>query len=107
MIPMKKLSLALAALAISGALAGPVNALSSTEVGQIRVFVENGDEAGLRAFLQANLWILDDSPLSAALRDFISIPPERSILASMGFQNPLPAALIDLVNRAKNDSSLY
>ena len=107
MIPMKKLSLALAALAISGALAGPVNALSSSEVAQIRIFVENGDEAGLRAFLIENPLILDSSPLSVALRDFISTPPERSILASMGFRNPLPTDLVDIVNRAKSDPSLY
>jgi len=107
MIPMKKLSLALAALAISGALAGSVSALSSNEVAQIRTFVESGDEAGLRAFLLENPYILDDSPLSVVLRDFIATPPERSILASMGFQNTLPADLVDIVNRAKTDPSLY
>jgi hypothetical protein len=107
MKPIKKLSLALAAMAISGALAGPVHALTSTEVSQIRIFVESGDEAGLRAYLQQNLWLLDDSPLSVLLRDFMMTPPERSILASMGFQNPLPAELVDLVKRAKSDASLY
>jgi len=107
MNPMKKLSLTLASLAISGALAGPASALTSAEVAQIRAYVEAGDDTGLRSFLLQNLSSLDGSPLSQALRAFISAPPERTVLANLGFQNPLPADLISIVERAKSDSSLY
>jgi hypothetical protein len=103
----KKLSLALAAMTLTGSIAGPASALSSADVTQIRTLVENGDDAQLRAFLLQNLGVLDDSPLSAMLRDYISSPPERTLLASLGFQNPMPAELQDIVARSKTDSSLY
>lgn len=104
---MKKLSLALAALAISGTLAGPANALTSKEVTQIRAFVEAGDDAGLRAYLLANLGLLDNSPLSALLRAYISKPPETAIFVSLGFQSEMPEDLLAMLDRAKRDSSLY
>lgn len=107
MNPMKKLSLAMAALAISGSLAGPANALSSSEVTQIRAFVENGDDAGLRAFLRQNLAMLDNSPLSVMLRDYIRTPPEQTVFVALGFQNPMPDQLQDIMARSKSDSSLY
>jgi len=107
MTNMKKLSLTLAALAISGALAAPANALTSAQVSQIRVLVEQGDEAGLRAFLLQNLALLDDSPLSAALRDFISAPPQQTVFTQLGFRDVMPEELRDLVTRAKTDASLY
>lgn len=107
MNPMKKLSIALAALAISGALTSPASALTSKEVTQIRMLVESGDEAGLRSYLLQNLGLLDDSPLSMLLREYISTPPDRTFLASIGFENPMPAALQDMVARSKTDPSLY
>ena len=107
MKPIKKISLALAAMAISGVLSGPAGALTSTEVSQIRLFVEAGDEAGLRSYLQQNLWILDDSPLSELLREFIRTPPAETIFVAFGFQNPLPVDLISMVERSKSDASLY
>lgn len=104
---MKKLSLALAAMAISGALAGSANALTSAQVSQIRTYVEAGDDAALRAYLLQNLSMLDSSPLSVMLREYISTPPERTIFASLGFQNAMPEELRDLVARAKTDPNLY
>ena len=104
---MKKLSLALAALAISGTLAGPASALTSKEVTQIRTFVEADDDAGLRAYLLANLGLLDDSPLSDLLRAYIAKPPETAIFVSLGFQSQMPDELSAMLERAKRDSSLY
>ena len=107
MSKLKKLSLMLSALAVSGALAGPANALTSAQVSQIRGLVDSGDEAALRAFLLQNLSVLDNSPLSVALRDFISSPPEQTVFTALGFRNTIPDDLQDLVVRAKTDPSLY
>ncbi len=107
MTKMKKLSLALAALAISGTLSGPVSALSNTDVQQIRNYVESGDDEGLRAFLLQNLPVLDGSPLAVMLREYIQTPPEETIFVSLGFQSSMPEALRDIVEQTKTDSSLY
>ena len=107
MTKFKKLSLALAAMALSGSLSGPVQALSSSEVAQIRAYVEAGDEAGLRSFLLQNLTLLDDSPLSVMLREYIQTPPEQTLFVALGFRNPMPEELQDAVQRAKTDASLY
>lgn len=107
MTKMKKLSLAFAAMALSGSLAGPVNALGSTEVAQIRALVEAGDEAALRSYLLQNLSALDDSPLSMMLREYVQAPPERTFFTSLGFQSAMPDELQDILARSKSDSSLY
>jgi len=107
MTKMNKISLALAAMALSGALAGPVNALGSNELAQIRAYVEAGDDAGLRSFVLENLGLLDDSPLSTMLRDYVQTPPERTFFSRLGFQNPIADDLQDIVERSKSDSSLY
>lgn len=107
MTKMKKLSLVLAALAVSGTLAGPVSALSNADVQQIRSFVESGDDEGLRAFVLQNLSVLDGSPLAVTLREYIQAPPEETIFVSLGFQSSMPEALRDIVERTKTDSSLY
>jgi hypothetical protein len=104
---MKKLSIALSALALSGALSGSANALTSTQVSQIREYVEFGDVDGLRAYLLANLGSLDNSELSMMLRDFVSTPPEQTLFTSLGFRSSMPAALRDIVERSKTDASLY
>lgn len=104
---LKKLSLALAALAISGTLAGPVSALNNADVQQIRSFVESGNDEGLRAFLLENLSVLDGSPLAVMLREYIQTPAEETIFVSLGFQSSMPEALRDIVEQTKTDSSLY
>jgi len=107
MTRMKKLSLGLAALALSGSLAAQASALGSPQVTQIRAFVEAGDEAGLRSFLLQNLSLLDDSPLSMMLREYVQSPPEQTFFASLGFQNPISEELQDILARSKTDASLY
>jgi len=107
MTKMKKISLAFAAMALSGSLAGPVNALESTEVAQIRALVEAGDEAALRSYLLQNLNMLDDSPLSVMLREYVQTPPERTFFTSLGFQSAMPGELQDILTQSKTDSSLY
>ena len=107
MTKMKKLSLALAALALTGSLAGPVSALTNADLQQIRSFVENDDDQGLRAFLLENLSALDGSPIGVMLREYVQTPPEETIFVSLGFQSAMPEALRDIVEQAKTDSSLY
>lgn len=107
MTKMNKISLALAAMALSGAMAGPVSALSSTELVQIRAYVEAGDDAGLRNFILQNPAMLDDSPISTMLREYVQAPPERTFFSRLGFQNPVPDELQEIVERSKTDSSLY
>lgn len=104
---MKKLSIALSALALTGALSGPAQALSSDQVSQIRAYVEFGDTEGLRTYLLQNLGSLDNSELSMMLRDFVSSPPQQTLFSSLGFQNAMPAELRDVVERSKTDASLY
>ena len=84
MTKMKKLSLALAALALTGSLAGPVSALTNADLQQIRSFVENDDDQGLRAFLLENLSALDGSPIGVMLREYVQTPPEETIFVSLG-----------------------
>jgi len=107
MTKMKKISLALAAMALSGSLAGPASALGSSELAQIRAYVEAGDDDGLRNFILLNPSILDASPLSEMLRDYVQTPPERTFFSRLGFQNPIPDELQDVVERSATDSSLY
>ncbi len=107
MTKLKKLSLAFAAMALSGSLAGPVNALGSSEVAQIRALVEAGDEAALRSYILQNLSLLDDSQLSMMLREYVNSPPERTFFTSLGFQSAMPDDLQDILARSKTDSSLY
>jgi len=107
MTRMKKLSLAMAAMALSGTLAGSAGALGSPQVTQIRAFVEAGDEASLRSYLLQNMALLDDSPLSMMLREYIQSPPEQTLFASLGFQSPFPEELQDILARSKTDASLY
>ena len=107
MTKMKKISLALAAMALSGSLAGPASALGSSELAQVRAYVEAGDDAGLRSFILQNLSVLDSSPLSAMLREYVQSPPERTFFTALGFQNPVSEELQDILEKSKTDSSLY
>ena len=107
MTPIKRLSLALAAMAVAGGLSGPANALSSNDVTTIRGFVEAGDDAALRSWLLQNLALFDDSPLSAMLRDYIQSPPTETIFVSLGVQNPMPEDLQLALQQAKSDPSIY
>ncbi|WP_108813737.1 hypothetical protein [Loktanella sp. Alg231-35] len=104
---LKKLSIALSAFALSGALSGPAQALTSVQVSEIRAYVEFGDTQGLRAYLLQNLDSLDNSELSVMLRDFVSTPPEQTLFTNIGFRNAMPAELRDVVERSKTDASLY
>lgn len=103
----KRLSLALAALAVSTTLGSEVTALTRADLATINQFVAAKDERGLRAFLLANPQLLDNTPVGQILRDYVEAPPQNQVFTSLGWTATVPEQVVAVMNAAKNDPSLY
>lgn len=103
----KRLSLALAALAVSTALGTEVTALTRADLATINELVAAKDERGLRAFLMANPHLLDNSPVGQILRDYVEAPPQNQVFTSLGWSSRVPDHVVEILERAKRDRSLY
>lgn len=106
---MKKLSIAIAALTVSGTLGSSVMAISHSDLGEVRSIVEAGEAAALRAFLlESGDAVMDQSPLGIMLRDWLmSDTSQSSFFTAVGWQAQFPEALMQAVEASKTDSSLY
>ena len=102
-----KIKIILSALAITGAMAGPANAMFPSDLQSVRSYVEAGDIAGLRAFIAANPQVLDGTVIGLELAAFMESPPQEGIFDALGFSNPMPRSIRTLMEAAKKDASLY
>lgn len=103
----KRLSLALAALAVSATMGSPVTALSRADLATINEFVAAKNERGLRAYLRENPHLLDNSPVGQILRDYVEAPPRNQVFTSLGWTSTVPEEVVSIMNAAKTDPSLY
>lgn len=103
----KRLSLALAALAVSATMGSQVTALTRADLATINEFVAAKDERGLRAFLLQNPQLLDNSPVGQILRDYVEAPPRNQVFTSLGWTATVPDEVVAVMNAAKTDPSLY
>lgn len=103
----KRLSLALAALAVSAAMGSQVTALTRADLATINEFVASKDERGLRAFLVQNPQLLDSSPVGQILRDYLDAPPRNQVFTALGWTATVPEEVVAVMNAAKTDPSLY
>lgn len=103
----KRISLALAALAVSSTMGGPVTALTRADLAVINEYVAAKDERGLRAFLLQNPQLLDNSPLGQVLRDYVEAPPRNQVFTALGWNSRVPDRVLEIIERAKRDPSLY
>ena len=104
---MKKLSLLVSALAVTGMMSTAAGAMTRTDLENIRNLVESRNVDGLRQYLVENPAVMDASPIGQELAQFMSAPPRRNIFTALGLSNPIPASIRAGIEAAKSDNSLY
>lgn len=108
---MKKLSMAVAALAISGALATPASAIPRSELAKIRELIDANKGQELGSYLAENTTVFfDNSPLGLLLFQWFQWTlnsGEVGYFSGLGWEDAIPANLIAMVEASKSDPSLY
>lgn len=92
---LKRLSLTVAAIALIGALAGPVSALNRSDLQQKYLVLEENAKKP------------DSLPITSLLRVYIQAPPEETIFVALGFEESMSAALQGIAAQTKTRIALY
>ncbi|MBM7069930.1 hypothetical protein [Actibacterium sp. 188UL27-1] len=104
---LNKLGLIISALAITGVMSMPANAMSRDELAAVRDLVEARNAAGLREFLQANPQVMNDTPLGKELSDFMQEARSGNVFGALAARSAVSRNIQAAVEAAKSDSSLY